>query len=573
MNVRKSITVCVAAIGVVYSILVVGLVWQPLPGEKYPLTISSDGRGYYMYLPSIFIAGTFGDEAPDYRYILDTPYGPLNKYNAGTPLLVAPFFLTTCLYYEILDLPYDGYGTGFQKTATIAALIYFLAGIAALAGLLRRLKFRTSTIVVVLCLLALGTNLLYYTTAAPAFSHVYSFFTISCFLLFAKRYMEGRRRSDLLLSAVFLGLILLIRPFNVLVLLALPLLAENPSHFLSEARSFFRRPAPVISSVAIVVAIACIQQVLWYIQTGELVLYGYHDEGFYFGDPQFAEVLFGFRKGLFVYTPALLLIFPGMIAAYRHNRYRFAVLGLFTLVIVYFISSWWNWYFGSSFGHRAFIDFYPVLFIPVAYCVDAARRKWSKVAIALFVVVCVGLNLFQSHQYRMGILLPADMSFAKYRYVFGKLDERYRHVLGGVADIEPFHSEWTVVLDTVLPSMRIQGQEEIVLLELALDTAYVNGRDSFLELEMGYTEKSEPPEQMPVLIDFRLKGGAAGTYYHIANPVKDVPVFTGGQQRDLRFTLILPVRRATDSLRISLRNPGGASFLIEDVRLRTSVFR
>src|SRR5690606_40931711 len=69
---------------------------------------------------------------------------------------------------------YEGYEPGFQKTANFAALFYFLLGLGAISKLLRSFYFRNGTIAAVIALMALGTNLLFYTANAPAFSHVYS---------------------------------------------------------------------------------------------------------------------------------------------------------------------------------------------------------------------------------------------------------------------------------------------------------------------------------------------------------------------------------------------------------------
>ena len=33
---------------------------------------------------------------------------------------------------------------------------------------------------------------------------------------------------------------------------------------------------------------------------------------------------------------------------------------------IYFIASWWSWWFGGSFGHRAFIETFPFFAIPMA---------------------------------------------------------------------------------------------------------------------------------------------------------------------------------------------------------------
>jgi hypothetical protein len=67
-------------------------------------------------------------------------------------------------------------------------------------------------------------------------------------------------------------------------------------------------------------------------------------------------VLFGVQKGLFFWSPALLLAVAGVGVA----RDWAAKLILPTVLVLgtdtYLIASWWDWQFGGSYGHRAFTD-------------------------------------------------------------------------------------------------------------------------------------------------------------------------------------------------------------------------
>lgn len=93
------------------------------------IPIKSDGKGYYDYLPSLFIRSTFGNELADHRYIIETKYGNLSLYSAGTAIAIAPFFIIATAYYELTAQVYTGYEVGFGNAVLCASFFYFLLGL------------------------------------------------------------------------------------------------------------------------------------------------------------------------------------------------------------------------------------------------------------------------------------------------------------------------------------------------------------------------------------------------------------------------------------------------------------
>ncbi|NEN22692.1 hypothetical protein G3O08_04120 [Cryomorpha ignava] len=584
----------ITAIGIFFLIIIVSVIWKPDDSQNIIRTIDGDGKGYYMYLPSIFISGDFGDEPADYRYLLETPNGVINRYNAGTPILIAPFFAAACTYYEISGLTYSGYESGFQKMANFAALFYFLLGLYAFSLVLRSIHFRSQTIAIVVALLAVGSNLLFYTVNAPAFSHVYSFFSISFLLLFAKRFIASHKTKHFILASIFLGLTLLIRPFNGLIIFAFPFLASNWSEFAKAIKALIKRPFRLFLCVVLVVGIFGIQQILWFVQTGHFVLYGYSNEGFYFDKPQIMNVLFSFRKGLFIYTPILLVTIFGLAPLFKKNRYRFCSYLVFSVLIVYFISSWWIWYYGPSFGHRVFIDFYPLLFIPLAFLIQSLQNRFSKYGFMLIATACVLLNLLQSYQFKAGILSQSDMNWSKYRYVFGTTDAQYENVLGGASDMKPYHRKETIILKALtdfenkeslfrfsksiydsLSNSIVADYREYefnVLAEIPIDSSYVNGRDAFLKLELHLLELQPMPLNEQALIVFDLRDSIGNPYYYIATPLKDVPLFKSNNWQQFVYSLVLPIRKKTDKLSVYIWNKPKKAFYLDNISMEVSVF-
>ena len=98
--------------------------------------ITGDGRGYYDYLTSIFIDGDLTHQPINGRYILNVDGVGVNKYYAGTALLMLPFFLLGMFIAWVTGVPIDGFSLPFQLSMCMAALIYAVGGVYFLRRLL-----------------------------------------------------------------------------------------------------------------------------------------------------------------------------------------------------------------------------------------------------------------------------------------------------------------------------------------------------------------------------------------------------------------------------------------------------
>ena len=85
-------SIALILIGITCFILIREFTWQGKSGKDYEQIISGDGKGYYMYLPNIFLNKTIKNQIPDNRYIYKLPEGTVNKYYIGTAVLMLPFF-------------------------------------------------------------------------------------------------------------------------------------------------------------------------------------------------------------------------------------------------------------------------------------------------------------------------------------------------------------------------------------------------------------------------------------------------------------------------------------------------
>jgi hypothetical protein len=411
--------------------------WSLPHGTWSDSVVRSDVKGYYGYLQAIFIRNDLGHEPYQWEYVRRTPQGTLNKYFCGTAVMMAPWFAAGRAF-ALLDAaaPRDGLSDHEMRAISIGALAYMLLGLLALRALLRGMGL--SEWAAAWTLLALGgaTQLLQYAAIQPGWSHVYSFCLVACFLLLIQRFTQRGRWRDAMLAAVGVGRNQRVRPVNGLVLLAVPVVAGRETAVLwGRLRT---GPLRLFVALLIVLSVVSLQPILWHAQVGRWFAYGYAGEGFHWNRPEVLKVLFGFRRGLFLWAPVLVLALAGSIRLLVTDRWRGAAMAAYWLANTYVISAWWIWYYGSGFGSRVFVDHYPVLAIPMALLLEHLRPRLRTIAQG-FIAACSALLLFQMWQYHVGILHHECMDRSKYAYTFLRWQPMYRGALGGCYQAAPYN--------------------------------------------------------------------------------------------------------------------------------------
>lgn len=404
--------------------------------------IKADGKGYYDYLPSVFIFHDL-DRKNHNRFenhqvyervnklSVYVPYGKflVNKYPVGTSLMISPFFFITYAIDRTQGEEVNVFSRPFNISIFHAAVFYLFLSLFFLKKLLKLYDFKYFTILIIQLLLIFATAVPLYSSYDAAFSHIYSLFAITTFLYCLKYYFSKLEKRYILYCMIMLGLIVLIRPFNILVVLFIPFIAGSFEQLKSGINGMIKSPVYFFSGIAIFLLIVSIQLMAWYLQTGTFLLYSYQNEGFNLNSPQIINVLFSYRKGLFIYTPVLLLSFAGLIKLFLEKKYYLFISWLmFFVLITYFISSWWCWYYGGSYGMRPYIDYYVIFFIPFAYFLDKVSL-WIKTPFVLLAMLTIPLNLIQIKQFKKYILHYSEMDKDKYWKVFLKEDDEYKGLL------------------------------------------------------------------------------------------------------------------------------------------------
>jgi hypothetical protein len=397
-------------------LLVCGYVYAFASGRA-GTPIRSDAFSYYVYLPAwaIFHDPSLqavaddccGGEFPAWTAIVRWPLTRqwVNAHPIGEAVLIAPFFALAHVLTRWTNLSPDGFSLYYQHGAGLAGLSYVLAGLWFLWRLLIR-HYPPMVVAATLSAILFGTSLYHYATFDSVWSHAFSFALFSALLERLDAAREPRRRDELILG-ILSGLIVLVRHTNVLM----------PICFVGMSAIRTRR-VPWLA-VAVAAAIVAPQLWLYHAATGRWLISSYGDLGFTFTTPHVFGVLMSPTKGLFFYAPLLAVAVAGWSRPAAPMREWRAPAAVLMAVNVYLIASWWDWQFGASYGHRGFVDFYPLFAIGLAaFFGRAAAAPAARRSLAVVVTGLCLLSMFQMLQYWHGVLPMSDTTWARYRGLF-----------------------------------------------------------------------------------------------------------------------------------------------------------
>lgn len=531
--------------------------------KYWKATINMDGRGYYAYLPAVFIYDdltcsfikTEPELQPDSADFMNKVDGKLvNKYFVGEAICQLPFFATAHFVAKMMGERQSGYTKPYQYGVAIAVVCYFLLGLFFLWGLLETFHFKKGIIFFVCFCIAFGTNLFYYATHEPSMSHAYSFGIITCFLFFTRSFFLAPSSKKLLLLATLLGIVVLLRPVNLMILLTLPLMAGDWTGFKNALIWISNNFLILFISLTLFLLIISIQFALYYWQTGHFILWSYSSEGFNFMHPHIYGTLFSFEKGLFVYVPILLIAISGVVVMIIRSKYLGLSLLIALSLIAFIISSWHDWRYGFSFGARAYIDFYALFALPFAFLLDFVLK--NKILFTLTLTVCVSLTVLyriQEVQFVNRIIHPYTMNQERYWMVFLHTENKYRDTLSRI----PFIMESEGNFNDMEGSVDWPGMETIKK-GLAYSGNYSSRIDSASPYSVGFSKimsdkefnsacriqisawvmrENTTDEAQLVIVE---KAGDSTYYYQSIS----LPKFTKkGEWKNINTSVIVPERR------------------------------
>ncbi|MBK7751289.1 MAG: hypothetical protein IPI41_01430 [Flavobacteriales bacterium] len=413
-------------------------------GQAWKYAINNDGKGYYEHLRVLLVDGDFRSEHGESWMFAPAGDGKAIKFFVGTALIQAPYVLAAHAYTLLFSNgPQDGYSLQYHLAIVLSALVSLLLGLWFTRGLLLGMGVGEFATAFMLVAITLGTGLLVQTVVHPGMSHVHSFAAVAGFLLAARRAWSLGGAWRWMLVGGLLGLVIILRPVDMLLLLGLPLATMGiapPAH---------KTRWNDLACFAIAFgAVLLVQGAAWYVQCGEWIVRPYSNEGFHWDRPAFLQHLFSARNGLLFYWPVLLVLVPGLWTLAQRTPYRAAIFVMFLALFGYVTSAWWNWSYGDSFGQRPYVDILALFAIPMAFAIDPKRGRWQR-WIVYACIPLILLNVFQSWQYATHVLDPARMDLSKYAYVFLRTDPARGAALGGIQDLPPYAPQGMFpVLDT-----------------------------------------------------------------------------------------------------------------------------
>ena len=420
-------------------LLVIFFLYKFKEAELYKVSsvIKWDKYGYYLYLPSLFIYNDlfeldFAAELSEkYRASDDNfTYGTTEtedgkrvlKFTSGLAILYLPFFLLGHIYALSSSFPADGLSLPYQLSIGLSAIFYSCIGLFFLSKVLRK-YFSDVTVAATLIVIALATNYYHYIYIEGPMAHGYLFTLYTITMFATQKWYEKKAWGYSIIIGITLGLCILIRPTSILFAF-LPILwnVRNISQFKERINLFALHKYHVLSAIVVAILIVSIQPIYWFLATGNILYYSYGSEGsFNFLHPHIYEGLFSYKKGWFVYTPAMFLILPGFILLWKRIPQLFWPILIFTLINIYIVFSWNPWWYGGSFGMRALIESYAILAIPIACLISwVFRYKLLTMAFIPLISLLIYINTFQSYQRAVNIMHWENMDKQEYWRIFLK---------------------------------------------------------------------------------------------------------------------------------------------------------
>lgn len=394
-----------------------------------------DVKSYYAYLPSIII-----HQDPLFDFVKDNPEVYADKFwlekaengnkviltSMGLAILYSPFFILGHIFAHLLDFQTSGYSPPYFFFMLLGSLFYVILGLLTLRKLL--LKFFSDAVTAItLGILFFGTNLLWYSLFEATMSHAYSFALFSFFIYFTIKWHKKRTFKLSVLLGLISGVIVLVRPTNILVVLFFIFYEVNSFLDLKRKTLLFIRDYRKVLVIVLFAFLVLIPQLAyWKYVTGSWFYYSYGDRGnFFFSNPQLLNGLFSYRKGWFIYTPIMLFAVLSIPLLFRNKELKkfFIPISLFIAANIYVVLSWWSWWYGGSLGLRAFIESYAFLALPLAALISLVIKQRTSIKLpAIFIIVLFALyGLFTNIQYYYGAIHWDSMTKEAYWDSFGRV--------------------------------------------------------------------------------------------------------------------------------------------------------
>ncbi|MGH7180082.1 MAG: hypothetical protein ACREJC_22080, partial [Tepidisphaeraceae bacterium] len=357
-----------------------------------------DSRWYYVQLVSPVVDGDldfsnqmrmhWGTEFEPHRLENKTPRGYVNpRYTLGFASSLAPSFLaahavatavhalTPVWFFEP-----NGY-TPLYQILNAAMVFLYVWGMMVLLDWIAQRYLRADPLAIAsgIILIVLGSQFSYHYVRVPFAIHVVSLFWVTAVVALSMWMGELAERRVLRLLDVFAlafvaSMAIECRPTNVVIL---PFLIYVAVKLLRNG--MWRRMAALVPIAVAGCLPILLQMWFWHRLFGSWITFAYDPgERFYWSEPRLWQTLFSSRKGLYFWSPILVLATIGCVARMLKGGWRSPLLicsSLSFLLLWYLNSAWYEWWFGGSFGARAFLEGMVILFFGMIFFVEIILRS------------------------------------------------------------------------------------------------------------------------------------------------------------------------------------------------------
>ncbi len=422
--------------------------------------IAFDAMGYYSYLQWLFISEERDVKViaqefnPHYTVKTYNTAGEevfVNKYSTGLAMLQVPFFLIGHVVAHVRDFPQDGLSAPYLWWTTFGALLYAFLALLILRRFLLR-YYNDGVVGFVLLGIIFATNWWYYIFHHPFMSHNYSCFLFILTLYCSQRWYETGAWKHYIPLAIGVGLIAAVRVPNLVYGVVLAFGGVYNLESLQKRLSFLGAHwLQMVVGAVIVVGFFVPQLWYWHETTGHWWFNTYlaNDEHFYWAEPMVGEVLIGYRKGWFIYTPIVMLMLFGLFFLRRQYPQWLPSIIIYLVINIYVVSCWGWWWYGGSFGMRALTESMIPLALPFAALLHWAKdRAWSRAFFFGAIFFFTTLNQLQTHQYAIMVIHYQSMTRKAYWHSFGKFP--------------PYSKEFRAKNDSLFyhPNMHLESHRE-----------------------------------------------------------------------------------------------------------------
>lgn len=367
-----------------------------------------DTVAYYSWLRTVVIDGNLdvGDEFAHYGYGAErrrtiTGY-TYNEWAVGSAVLWSPFFLIAhgfSLLARAMGFPIvaDGYGSQYIWAVSIGSAVYAFAGII-LTYRLGRALFSPNICTLATLAIWLASPLVFYMYSHPLMSHANDAFAYALYLYTWHKTNQQLTRHKAALRGVTAGLCALVRQVNaVFVFFALAEFIVDGVRVWQQNRRLIELKRMVYNIVAFSLAwwiVYMPQVIVWRIVFGhwiELNPYAAGSgAGFDWLHPHFLDVLFSTNRGLFIWSPLLLVATVGWVGLW-HREHRLGALIMTNFALqLSVIAAWSSWSGAASFGQRFFTNMTPAFTLGLAALLASVQRyipfRWLAISCALFII-------------------------------------------------------------------------------------------------------------------------------------------------------------------------------------------